>query len=82
MARLDDTRGQIDAGLAETAREVVGSRYLDLHADAVGVLGGASLGRLGADLVWRLSQSTSLYVEANALTDKTWNAGAGLRWRF
>lgn len=40
------------------------------------------LGRAGLELGWKLRRNLDLYAEANALTDRTWNAGAGLRWRW
>lgn len=82
MARLDEPRERIDAGLAAVEAAPIRSRYLDLHLDAVGVLGGKTLGRAGVEVGWHISKRTSAYLEANVLSDKTWNAGAGYRWRF
>lgn len=73
-------RSKIDAGLTSIKP---GSRYLDAHVDAVGKLGSNDLlGRAGLELGWNLRRNLDLYAEANALTDRTWNAGAGLRWRW
>lgn len=62
-----------------------GSRYLEAHVEAVGGLLGnneKTIGRAGLEAGWALSRSLGLYAEANAMTDRTWNAGAGLRWHW
>lgn len=77
-------RAEIDAGLTKSALLTPKSGYVDLHAEAVGKLMDASstVGRLGAEVGYQFNPRFGLYAEANALTDRSWNAGAGLRWRF
>lgn len=73
----------MESGLSAAEREPVGSKYLDLHLDAVGKLGTNDvLGRAALEATWRFSKKWSAYAEAGVLTDRSWDAGAGLRWRF
>lgn len=75
-------RDEIDKGLAATLDLKPRSGYVDLHAEAVGQMRGDTLGRVGVEAGYAIKKNLGLYAEANALTDRTWNAGAGLRWRF
>jgi hypothetical protein len=73
-------RDQIDEGLSKPLAAKSG--YVDLHAEAVGKLLGPTVAQIGVEAGYKFRPNLGLYVEANALTDRSWNAGAGLRWTF
>jgi hypothetical protein len=78
---LDSAREGIDAGLTTELKPKTG--YVDLHAEAVGtILRNDAVGRIGVEAGYSIARNLTLYGAANALTDRTWNAGVGLRWRF
>lgn len=75
-------RDEIDKGLASTLDLKPRSGYVDLHAEAIGQLRGDALGRAGIEAGYAIRRNLGLYAEANVLTNRSWNAGVGLRWRF